>query len=107
MKRRLDSLKKDNMTTWKTKPEWPQLDLFLCVYNEYLPNKGGKQMSPSTRTTPQVLFFGGDQSSNQRLSDALLIEKHEPEFDVDIQFMEDSTEFLDELKSPDKVKGST
>ena len=67
LKRRLSSLIKDTSTTWKAKKNWPQLDFFLLVVNEYLPNEGGKQQLPGKRAIPQSLVMARDGGAVKRL----------------------------------------
>lgn len=71
LKRRVVSLEKALHTTWKVSPWWPSFDLFLCCFNEYGPNQGGKQRAPSKRKVPQLLFFGRDMQASKRIAKAL------------------------------------
>jgi hypothetical protein len=73
LRRRVVSLEKALHTTWKVSRWWPSFDLFLCCFNEYGPNQGGKQRAPSKRKVPQLLFFGRDMLASKRIAKALKI----------------------------------
>jgi hypothetical protein len=107
LRRRLVSLEKALNTTWKKgKPWWNNFDLFLLVaYNEYAPNKGGKQKAPQKRTKPQVIFFGRDSHTSNRMMSSLALRANVASLQCSVTFAHKPQQFMASLAKVDASTG--
>jgi hypothetical protein len=106
LRRRLVSLEKALNTTWKKgKPWWNNFDLFLVAYNEYAPNKGGKQKAPQKRTKPQVIFFGRDSHASNRMMSSLALRANVASLQCSVTFAHKPQQFMASLAKVDASTG--
>ena len=106
LRRRLVSLEKALNTTWKKgKPWWNNFDLFLVAYNEFAPNKGGKQRAPQKRKKPQVIFFGRNSEASNRVLNTLALRENVDSLKCSISFTHKPNQFMAVLAQVDVSKG--